>query len=220
MKGFDQWGFLLVDKQDILAVSDTWQTAVFSWYTHIWGHFLIRVKEILISKSYLHFEMHLIRPAAACRHERWYADVQPAQEWVLRMVFGKPEGIKRLVISYGMPWWRQIKSLKEPPRSLGKCPYTELVKRPGWFSRITPSKMLQFISPVIPFKPKTGSTDYLHFYISLYLILSSNIASVKHYYIFYFTCVSPFLYFSSLKGRNLTHLISLMLRPGLGSQMH
>lgn len=125
---------------------------------HIWGHFLIRVKEILISKSYLHFETHLIRPAAACKHERWYADVQPAQELVLRMVFGKLEGIKRLVISYGMPWWRQIKSLKEPPRSLGKCPYTELVKHTGWFSRITPSKMLQFISPVILFKKKKKGT--------------------------------------------------------------
>lgn len=34
------------------------------------------------------------------------------KEVVLMMVLGKLEGIKRLVISYGMPWWQHIKSLK------------------------------------------------------------------------------------------------------------
>lgn len=34
------------------------------------------------------------------------------KELLLIMVFGKLERIKRLVISYGMPWWQQIKSLK------------------------------------------------------------------------------------------------------------
>lgn len=56
--------------------------------------------------------MHLISPLLLIGMSDGAQMYSQHKEVVLMMVFGKLEGIKRLVISYGMPWRQHIKSLK------------------------------------------------------------------------------------------------------------